>query len=109
VNANDPHEFGEQYDQLLQQLAGDRRKNLLEVIELVAKRNNLHDVDLDRSIALVSDGELFIHIVYGDNEHTNETHDTDSDIAKDLLSEAGRLIADNMRDSVERLRIIEKQ
>ncbi len=109
MDAHNSPQFGEQYNFLLQQLAGDRRKNLLEVIELIAKQKGLLRVDFDRSIAFVNENELFIHIVHGDDQHINETYNTDSEIAKDLLSEAGRLIADNMRDSVERLRIIDKQ
>lgn len=98
---------GESWDEFIAQTIERKDRNLVEVIELVALDNKLTNVDFSKSIALADKNELFVYITYDNGQLFEETYTKDQPKIKNILDRASRIIADNMRDCVERLRLID--
>lgn len=96
------------WDDFLKQTVGDNERNQIEVIELVTRHNHLNNVDYNRSIALVDEGELYVHITHDLDQSFIQTYAAGERKTEELLAQASRLIANKMRDCVERLRVMDR-
>ncbi|MEK5416262.1 hypothetical protein [Paenibacillus sp. FSL L8-0708] len=99
---------GENWDDFIVRTIERKDRNLVEIIELVALDNNLTNVDSSKSIALADKDELFVYITHDNDQLFEQTYPKDQTEIKDILDRASRMIADNMRDSVERLRCLDQ-
>lgn len=83
-------------------------RNLVEIIELVALNNKLTNVDSSKSIALADEKQLYVYITYDNGQLFEQTYPKDQPETKKIIDRASRMIADSMRDSVERLRLLDQ-
>lgn len=99
---------GESWDDFIVRTIERKDRNLVEVIELVALDSKLTNVNFNKSIALADKDELFVYITHGNSLLFEQTYPKNQSDIKDILNRAGRMIADSMRDSVERLRCLDQ-
>lgn len=101
--------IGEYYDSLIKKALGNKKVNQTEVISLLGAQEKLQNVDFEQSVAIVSEGELVVQIIYGNDQKFIQSYSICSKRAQDLFKDAGRMIADEMWNSFHRHKVMEEQ